>query len=153
MKTRRCGRCQHDLPLPAFAWRRAERGQRDNYCYRRRAAYKREHYAANRERYIRNAGVRRQREVRRRMRLLLEYLAEHPCTDCGEDDPVVLEFDHLEDKVFDISRGLRERPWKAVKDEIEKCEVVCASCHRRRTARRLGSVRAGVVAARLSVRI
>jgi 5-methylcytosine-specific restriction endonuclease McrA len=86
------------------------------------------------------------------MRLLLEYLAEHPCTDCGEDDPVTLEFDHLEDKVFDISRGLRERPWKAVQDEIDKCEVVCANCHRRRTARRLGSVRAGLVAARLAAR-
>jgi hypothetical protein len=87
MKTRRCGRCQHDLPLAAFAWRRAERGQRDNYCYRCRAVYKREHYAANRERYIRNASVRRQREVRRRMRVLLEYLAEHPCTDCGRMIP------------------------------------------------------------------
>jgi hypothetical protein len=47
-----------------------------------------------------------------------------------------LEFDHLRDKCFDIGQSLPYRSWQSILDEIEKCEVVCANCHRRRTARR-----------------
>jgi hypothetical protein len=56
----------------------------------------------------------------------------------------VLEFDHLEgeDKSFNIGQALSYRNWQSILDEIEKCDVVCANCHRRRTARRLGALRA-----------
>ena len=77
-----------------------------------------------------------------RTQFLLEYFKTHPCLDCGERDPVVLEFDHLRDKLFDISAALIQRRWSAVLAEIAKCEVVCANCHRRRTARRRGALRA-----------
>jgi hypothetical protein len=136
MNLRRCTPCQGYFPLTAFAWRRIDRGYRDTFCYRCRAAYRRDHYATNRERYIRMAGDRRDREVERRTRLLLAYLEEHPCADCGQDDPVVLEFDHIGAKRFGISRGLRDRPWSDVLSEMEACEVVCANCHRRRTYER-----------------
>jgi hypothetical protein len=75
---------------------------------------------------------------------LLAFFREHPCSDCGESDPLVLEFDHLADKSFGIAQGLRDRSWQAILDEIAKCDVVCANCHRRRTARRGGFARAVV---------
>ncbi len=55
---------------------------------------------------------------------------------------MVLEFDHLKDKAFNIGASLSGRSWASILDEIAKCEVVCANCHRRRTARRRGSLRA-----------
>lgn len=55
---------------------------------------------------------------------------------------MVLEFDHLGDKNFNISGGLAGKPWAVVLREIEKCEVVCANCHRRRSAKRHGYLRA-----------
>jgi hypothetical protein len=64
--------------------------------------------------------------------------------DCGETDPLVLEFDHLGDKSFNIAKGIRDHSWQSVLDEIRKCEVVCANCHRRRTALRGGFARAVV---------
>lgn len=79
-----------------------------------------------------------------RIHFLVTYLREHPCVDCGETDPVVLEFDHLRDKKFAISKGLQDRNWQDVLDEIAKCDVVCANCHRRRTAKRGGFLRAAV---------
>ena len=66
----------------------------------------------------------------------------HPCVECGEADPVVLEFDHVRDKSFDIGQKLLHHSREAIVREIAKCEGVCANCHRRRTSRRRGAVRA-----------
>lgn len=141
---RRCGRCEREKPLEDFAWRRKERGQRDNYCRPCRAAYKQKHYSANRQRYIDQAMARKRVMVAERIEFLVAFLREHPCVDCGETDPIVLEFDHLRDKKFNVAAGLRDREWQSVLDEMAKCDVVCANCHRRRTARRGGFARAVV---------
>lgn len=71
---------------------------------------------------------------------MMEYLSLHPCVDCGETDPVVLECDHLpkSDKRFEVGRAITSSSmsWRKVLSEIKKCDIVCANCHRRRTARR-----------------
>jgi 5-methylcytosine-specific restriction endonuclease McrA len=81
------------------------------------------------------------RRRRRHQALVLEYLRTHPCVDCGETDPIVLEFDHLRDKTKNVS-GMAAHSWRVIQEEIAKCEVVCANCHRRRTSRRGGYFRA-----------
>ena len=49
---------------------------------------------------------------------------------CGEPDIVVLEFDHQRDKLLDVSTLSREGySLDKLKQEIAKCEVVCANCH------------------------
>lgn len=56
------------------------------------------------------------------------------CTDCGEKNHIVLDFDHLRDKKYNISRMIHDGfSWAAIKKEMAKCEVVCANCHRIRT--------------------
>lgn len=144
---RTCGRCGGRKPVTEFAHRRKALGQLDNYCRPCRAAYKQAHYAANRRRYIDSAQERKRALAVTRALLLLEFFRSHPCVGCGESDPVVLEFDHLEDKLFNVSKGLRDHSWKTVLDEMAKCDVVCANCHRRRTARR-GRYARAVVAQR-----
>lgn len=83
--------------------------------------------------------VRLQLERRRQLQQFIrEYLSTHPCVDCGENDPVVLDFDHITgDKDDCVSNGVR-RGWGIVRlaAEIKKCEVRCANCHRRITTRR-----------------
>ena len=69
---------------------------------------------------------------------VLQYLLTHPCVDCGEDDSVVLEFDHVTgNKLSDVG-SMARAGWNlaAIQAEIAKCEVRCANCHRRVTARR-----------------
>ena len=143
---KKCCRCGEFKPLSDYAWRRRKKGQRDTHCRPCRSAYGKEHYEANRARYIAQAAKVKRRMVRERTLFLLRYFKSHPCVDCGETDPVVLEFDHLRDKSFAVSQGLSRASWERVLQEIEKCEVVCANCHRRRTARRRGSLRAVLTA-------
>lgn len=68
------------------------------------------------------------------------YLENHACVDCGESDPIVLEFDHVRGvkvrAVADMVRG--KVSLKSLEAEIAKCEVRCANCHRRITAKRGG---------------
>jgi hypothetical protein len=142
--SRTCGRCKQAKPISDFSWRRRALGQRDNYCRSCRAAYKQEHYEANRDRYIANAQRRKRALAAERAAYLVELFRDRPCVDCGESDPMVLEFDHLADESFGIAKGLRDRSWRSVLDEIAKCKVVCANCDRRRTARRAGFARAAV---------
>jgi hypothetical protein len=74
--------------------------------------------------------------------IVLDHLRLHSCADCGEADPVVLEFDHLGDKAHTVSWLVgKGRSRTAIEAEIAKCEVVCANCHRRRTYARGGCYR------------
>lgn len=60
-----------------------------------------------------------------------------PCTDCGVSYPYyVMDFDHLRDKAFTISKLANQKNLQKVKDEIAKCDVVCSNCHRERTHKR-----------------
>jgi hypothetical protein len=141
---RRCSRCKTEKPDEEFAWHRRARGQRQTYCRSCGAEYHRGHYQANKQRYIDAAARRKKALLQERFIFLMAYFRDHPCVDCGETDPVVLEFDHLRDKKFGIATGIRNRNWNDVLDEIAKCDVVCANCHRRRTAKRGGFLRAAV---------
>ena len=139
---KKCYRCGELKTAEHFAWRNKAKGRHDSFCRPCRAAYKKEHYAANRQLYIDRARERKQLLALERTTYLIEYFRTHPCVDCGEPDAVVLEFDHLRDKSFNVAQSLPYRSWQTILDEIAKCEVVCANCHRRRTARRRGSLRA-----------
>jgi hypothetical protein len=73
---------------------------------------------------------------------LFELLSTKACADCGEKDPVVLDFDHKnpKHKFKPISKLLSGHwSWKSVKLEIKKCEIRCANCHRRKTYIQQGS--------------
>ncbi|MEA2452920.1 MAG: hypothetical protein QOG04_1630 [Actinomycetota bacterium] len=147
----RCSKCGSFKPPEQFMWRKWESRLRDAYCRPCRAAYHRDHYQRNKQRYIAKASARTQRIVKERTEYLIAFFKEHPCADCGESDPVVLEFDHLDEKAFGIAAGMRSRNWDAVLAEMEKCEVVCANCHRRRTSRRGGFARAAIANAEIDI--
>jgi hypothetical protein len=60
------------------------------------------------------------------------------CVDCPEKDPVVLDFDHRDrsKKIGDVGQMVAKGIGiSRIRAEIAKCEIRCANCHRRRTAR------------------
>ena len=145
---RACTKCGEVKPLEAFPPVRRGEPKLQTWCRECFADANARNYQANRERerariyqYI----AKRRAEVGQK---IIAYLREHPCVDCGERDIVVLEFDHIGDKVADVSAYAGSgRTWARVKAEIEKCEVRCANCHRRKTRERSASRRIPVLAA------
>ena len=137
---KRCSACGELKPLTEFHLKRKARDGRQSRCrpcnIERNKQWYRENPEARGRRLDSYAKARRQENHRR----ILDYLREHPCVDCGEADPVVLDFDHRRDKVANVSSML-SRAWSNIDAEVEKCEVRCANCHRRRTAQQRGSFR------------
>lgn len=73
----------------------------------------------------------------RRRRVFIRSVKDVPCMDCGVKYPhYVMQFDHLRDKSFGVSRGY-SRSQEALLAEIAKCEIVCANCHAARGYQRL----------------
>jgi hypothetical protein len=146
MKT--CSRCRRTLALSEFNWKNQARGKVQSRCRVCSRAQVRDHYARHTPYYIEKAGRRNAVQSREYHQRVLEFLVAHPCVDCGEDDIVVLQFDHT-----DRSRKLsavavlfkRRLPWRRIEAEIDKCQVRCANCHQRRTARQFGWYRLGPV--------
>lgn len=137
-----CTGCNEELPETAFPWKNkaaGKKGVRCNVCMR---IYIRSHYNANKAYYLQKTKLRNE-EVRGKVRdLLWEVLKAAGCTDCGEPDPVVLEFDHISDKTTSVAALVSQNhTWPRILREIAKCEVVCANCHRRRTYSRCDSWR------------
>lgn len=102
------------------------------------AEYHRIWYAKNRDKRIKQIRACNDRLKERNRQFVFEYLNSHPCVDCGEDDPIVLEFDHVRGKKYlDVCIVSR---WgaslKKLQSEIDKCEVRCCNCHRRVTVLR-----------------
>jgi 5-methylcytosine-specific restriction endonuclease McrA len=105
---------------------------------KQRAASRR-HYEKHRDQVIAKAKE-YSKAARNRIRAYITaHLKDNPCVDCGEADPIILEFDHVVGKDFNISDAVRKGVgMKKLKDEIAKCEVRCSNCHRRKTYQRSG---------------
>src|SRR5574343_724565 len=74
----------------------------------------------------------KQRNKARNTEYMRLWLQTHPCVSCGEADPDILEFDHIEPKLDGVSKLRKYSTLAALKREIAKCEVRCCNCHRKR---------------------
>ena len=131
-----CSRCKKEKPLDSFYLRtlKSKNISRQPKCKDCSKALNVEYYARNPDLCKKSSSDNSKNNTRENRVKVVNYLIEHGCVDCGERDPVVLEFDHLKDKKFTISRKI-SRSWVYVKEEIDKCEVRCSNCHRRKTAK------------------
>ncbi len=141
VRSKGCTICHEIKPLEAFTIRSKNK---DGHTSRCRACVN----TANKRRYMNRSRHYRERlkEFNKKLKddraeKVFNYLTEHPCVDCGESDPVVLEFDHRDHatKRLAVAQMIERRySWQAIVIEIEKCDVRCANCHRRKTSRQFG---------------
>lgn len=143
MDTKQCSKCKKTKPLSEF-FPRKERGpgHYHSYCKSCYRTYKNKWQAEEykdpikKARRLRCNRENKKRNHLRKMEWVLDYLEQHPCVDCSETDPLVLEFDHQRDKDGGVCQMIHENKTLAsMQQEIIKCVVRCANCHRRKTAK------------------
>lgn len=125
-----CRKCGNEKPLESFNKNSARSDGLQSQCRECTRGNSRDHYNSNKSYY-----QDRNKEYKLNNRLdFLSFMSDKSCVDCGVDDLRVLEFDHLRDKSFNISERIGFYPLSSLMDEISKCEIVCANCHKIRTA-------------------
>jgi formate-dependent nitrite reductase cytochrome c552 subunit len=131
MPVKTCTRCGKTKPLDQFPPRRRGEPRLQGW------------YQRNRSRTIAAVG---QRNISRRTQARSRAGAvRRECVDCGETNPLLIDFDHLWDKRADVSYMIHAGfSWTRIEAEIDKCEVRCANCHALKTAHEVGNYKTNV---------
>ena len=134
-EVKKCSRCLIEKPANEFYVRRLKRStalQVD--CIECTKAYHKEHYRANKEKYLKSTKTNKKLAYEK-----INKLKDNPCTDCGNRfPPEAMDFDHINyDKEYSIAMLVGMNSMTKALSEIEKCELVCANCHRIRTKLRI----------------
>lgn len=139
MKT--CSKCGQEKDESEFSWniRGVKRHSACNPC---RALEQADYYQRTKPKQLKYKAERQVQKREEARRFVFNYLKAHPCIDCGENDPLVLTFDHVRGrKKMNISQMVNQGySLEAIQEEISKCEVRCGNCHMRIEKQRRGTV-------------
>jgi len=116
-----------------FGWNGKSLGRRSIRCRKCQSSKRKAEYLNKRGEYLSKA-----RTVAK-LKHVVETFKEQPCMDCKETYPTyVMDFDHRDPstKITKVSTLIFKGSLRQLLDEIKKCDVVCANCHKIRTHKR-----------------
>ena len=134
---KKCANCKMFFERLLFNKNSYRKDGLQNRCRECDKIYQKKWFDANKERRLKCVKINNKKYYIKNHLAILEYFKAHPCLDCGETDPVVLEFDHRDPSIkeFNISVMKKSTTTERLFLEIEKCDVRCCNCHRRKTAK------------------
>ena len=102
--------------------------------YKDASVKKLKHAEYSREHYLKNQAEIRERNAKTKRDKRLDWIAFKStlnCTNCGFSHPAVLDFHHVDrtDKKS-VHQLAQNGNYKSAREEIKKCIVLCANCHR-----------------------
>lgn len=137
MEVKVCTKCSRRKSITEFNFKVKSKGRRNAQCQACTRKSTNQAYYKRREYYMQLTNKWKQIQIKTAMKFLYQYLRQHPCVDCGINNPVVLHFDHVRGKkkaeVSVLARGGYRLA--TIMEEVEKCEIRCANCHAIKTAR------------------
>lgn len=115
-----CSVCGSDVPLV----------KNKKHCVECKSKYQHRYYLKNKK-YFKDKCRGQKKELRSFIQSLKK---EKPCIDCGIVYPhYIMDYDHKYDKKYNVSRMVTCGSKEKILEEISKCDLVCANCHRERT--------------------
>ena len=131
-----CSTCKEEKALEEFNKNKSKKDGLSYSCKTCTRKHQKSWYNSNTSKQINRVSSRNKLIRELNIKKLYDYLIQNPCVLCGEKDPIVLEFDHLRDKKYNISDMFQKRlSWERIIEEIKKCQVLCSNCHKRKTAK------------------
>lgn len=131
--TKKCTKCGFDKIEDEFALRGSK--GRHSTCKQCKNEYNKTWYVDNIDTH--KAAVAVNKSIRRAELLgIIRTAKDVPCADCGHKyEYYCMDFDHVRGKKkFDLSKAVRlSVSLESLYEEMAKCDVVCAICHRKRT--------------------
>lgn len=130
-----CSGCNESKEDSEYSYRDKAKGERIRQCKSCISVLTKRHYNTHKPIYKETFG-----RTRARKQLEIQKLKEaSPCKDCNQFYPYyVMDYDHRNgtQKIGNVSHLIRMSSGQLVHDEIQKCDLVCANCHRIRTFNR-----------------
>ena len=114
METKICSKCGRELPIDQFNWRNKAKGTQRADCKECHSGYMKIKYQEKKD-------------------IVQNLKAETKCAKCGDSRGYVLDYHHInpEEKENNVSRMTSNNyQLNKVYEEIKKCVVLCANCHR-----------------------
>lgn len=124
-----CCTCKKEKDISLFAKNKCKKSGYHYKCKECQKIYKKEHYKKNKKYYMQKV-LDRKTLIREKIK---EYKKTLSCIKCGFSHPAALDFHHRDpnEKDFSIAQWHKTcSNFESVKIEIEKCDVLCANCHR-----------------------
>ncbi len=96
------------------------------------AAASKRYYEANKDKVKSRTLIRNKKQNYKNRQYITFIKSLSECVDCGEDNVVVLEFDHIRGVKKNTVSKMANQSYSliTIQKEINKCEVRCANCHR-----------------------
>lgn len=133
---KKCNKCGKTKLITEFSFKNKKLRIRHSDCKECHGKWFANYYHKNRDKQLREVFERKKRHADEIRKFLYMYLLEHSCVDCPETDPVVMHFDHMGNKEFNIGNAVnRGVSLETLKKEIAKCVIRCANCHAKKTAK------------------
>ena len=127
MPNKLCYKCGRELPLEQFNKNCTRKDGLSAECKDCCGKYIRDYYQKHREYYLDKVNAR----VKSRQEYINQFKTK--CSQCGMEHPAALDFHHIDQstKRFALSAASKMKlSLEEIKDEIDKCVILCANCHR-----------------------
>jgi len=142
MTTKRCDHCKQEKDITEFNWKFKALGIRHDTCRECMKWFVRRYFKGSaHDEHLRNVKERKKAARIFAREYVWDYLTTHPCVQCGESDPRVLEFHHRNEaeKEDTISHMVGEGLSAArLQSEMDKCDILCGNCHKKLTMKERG---------------
>lgn len=135
MTIKQCSKCKEDKTEADFNWLNKAKNQKQYFCKDCMKSSRKKSYSKHKGKQIKRVEKRNKKVREENKAKIVAYLTAHPCVDCGENDVIVLQFDHVRDKKKNSIAIMLQRAysWETIEKEIAKCDIRCANCHIRKT--------------------